>query len=442
MPPKINFNLYNLDGDMIAFLEKAGPLPMFSETGIPQNLGDLGWDDNAESLVLKGVNNTDIELGEKLVFHVQNNTGSTIVKGTPVAYNGTTGNSGKELIKVWNGSTDAARLFMGLTASDIPNGSTGYVVAFGKLRGVTTSAFPQGSILYANPAGTGLTTTIPTQGKYVVVASVISSANNGTLSVRPSVEEITSWNDVINKPASFPNADVTAATSSNTANTIVRRDGTGGVTVGTLNSSSVFTSSVVVSGGVNSTVLNVSGQSTYGTTATFVYNGTSAALHRTALGLTGVATAAPAPGIIDFLTAPTSQNLANALTDEVGTSGGFVRANGASLSNVTVGGVTSEVVHNLGNSGAAFTVNLNNGTFQRVNLTANCTVTMPTATAGRSFLIQVFTGSGGFNCVFTGVKWGGGQEPAVTPLANRMDIFSFIADGTNWYGSNTPNFIL
>lgn len=70
----------------------------------------------------------------------------------------------------------------------------------------------------------------------------------------------------------------------------------------------------------------------------FVYDGGAAAAHRTALGLTTLATTTPAANVANFLATPTSANLASALTDENGTGGGFVRAEGATLTSPTLVG--------------------------------------------------------------------------------------------------------
>ncbi len=43
------------------------------------------------------------------------------------------------------------------------------------------------------------------------------------------------------------------------------------------------------------------------------------------------------------------------------------------------------------------------------------------------------TGNG--TATFTGVKWGTAGAPTITATAGKMDILTFIADGTNWYGS-------
>jgi hypothetical protein len=100
----------------------------------------------------------------------------------------------------------------------------------------------------------------------------------------------------------------------------------------------------------------------------------------------------------------------------------------------------TETAYAIGNSGTAITIDLANGTFQSVTMTGNCTFTMPTATAGRSFTLRVGTGTGGFTGTFTGVKWSGGVAPTLTSTASRLDILAFVADGTNWYGVASQNF--
>lgn len=76
----------------------------------------------------------------------------------------------------------------------------------------------------------------------------------------------------------------------------------------------------------------------YRATSTFTYATGVAATHRTALGLTTLATTTPGTNVANFLATPTSANLASALTDENGTGGGFVRAEGASLTTPTLVG--------------------------------------------------------------------------------------------------------
>lgn len=104
------------------------------------------------------------------------------------------------------------------------------------------------------------------------------------------------------------------------------------------------------------------------------------------------------------------------------------------LSNTTVTLYTESVVA-IGNSSTSKTIDLTSGTVQTVTMTGNCTFTMPTATAGRSFILIVNTGAGGFTGTFTSVKWPNNGAPTLTTTASRWDILTFIADGTNWYGT-------
>ena len=121
------------------------------------------------------------------------------------------------------------------------------------------------------------------------------------------------------------------------------------------------------------------------------------------------------------------------MNDETGT--------GAAVfgTNPTLTGYTEATVA-IGNSGTSKTISLANGTFQTVTLTGSCTFTMPTATAGQSFILKILTGAGSFTATFTSVKWPGGTAPTITATASKYDLVSFIADGTAWSGSIIQNF--
>jgi len=87
------------------------------------------------------------------------------------------------------------------------------------------------------------------------------------------------------------------------------------------------------------------------------------------------------------------------------------------------------------NSSTAITIALTNGTVQIITLTGNATITMPTATSGKSFIMYLKQdGTGSRTVTWSTVKWAGGTAPTITSTASRQDILSFFADGTNWYG--------
>ena len=108
------------------------------------------------------------------------------------------------------------------------------------------------------------------------------------------------------------------------------------------------------------------------------------------------------------------------------------------LTNPTVTDYVESVVA-IGTVTSASTIALTSGTVQTATLTAStaCTFTMPTATAGKSFILLLkqaaTTGNG--TATFTGVKFGSAGAPTITAAAGKMDILTFVADGTNWYGS-------
>lgn len=128
---------------------------------------------------------------------------------------------------------------------------------------------------------------------------------------------------------------------------------------------------------------------------------------------------------------------ATAGTDYVTPTGSETLTN-KTLTNPSVNNYTEGVV-SIGTVSSSHTLALTNGTVQTATLTAStaCTFTMPTATAGKSFilLLKQAASTGNGTATFTGVKWGTAGAPTITATAGKMDILTFVADGTNWYGS-------
>jgi hypothetical protein len=113
------------------------------------------------------------------------------------------------------------------------------------------------------------------------------------------------------------------------------------------------------------------------------------------------------------------------------------------LTNPTVTNYVESVV-DIGTVTSSHTLVLTSGTVQTATLTAStaCTFTMPTATAGKSFilLLKQAASTGNGTATFTGVKYSAAGTPVVTATAGKMDIFSFVAHGSNWYGSVTQGY--
>jgi hypothetical protein len=112
-------------------------------------------------------------------------------------------------------------------------------------------------------------------------------------------------------------------------------------------------------------------------------------------------------------------------------SGSAVLNNTPSITNPTVTNYVETLYS--ANTSTAITVDLANGTVQNLTLTATATITMPTAVAGKSFII-ILTQNGSFTVSWSTVVWPGGTPPSLS-AATKRDIFSFFSNGTSWFGA-------
>jgi hypothetical protein len=168
--------------------------------GGPTQLGEMAWESTDGSIDAMLESGVIVAMGEDLVIRVRNTTASPITKGTALAYDGTSGASGRIEVKPWVGANiPTAKLFLGFAACDMPANSNGYSQWFGKLAEINTSGGAQTwldeQIIYAVPgASATLTNVAPTSGEYVAAAVVINagSGTSGILFVRPTFESITS----------------------------------------------------------------------------------------------------------------------------------------------------------------------------------------------------------------------------------------------------------
>ena len=144
--------------------------------------GTVSWNADEETLDIIQ-NGATLQVGQELQVHCRNNTASMITNGTVVMATGTLGASGRITIAPYDGTTDVKHV-LGITTEAIAAGDDGKVTTFGKIRGINTSSWAEGSVLYTTTNG-GLTSTVPTSGVKLAVAFVVNShAINGTLMVR------------------------------------------------------------------------------------------------------------------------------------------------------------------------------------------------------------------------------------------------------------------
>jgi len=130
-----------------------------------------------------------LNFGEELWVPVRNASGSTILNGQAVYFDGDTG--GRTNILLAKADSASTALVAGLATHDIENNTDGYVVVFGVAHGAeNTVGLSGGDPLYLSAAtGGDLTATPPTPPDFIVlVATVRTVSANGDVFVCPQID--------------------------------------------------------------------------------------------------------------------------------------------------------------------------------------------------------------------------------------------------------------
>lgn len=170
---------YTVDGTDVTF----SSVQLIGGTG---DQGTISWNTDEETLDVI-LNGATLQMGQEVHYHVRNNSGATIPNGTPVYATGTLGNSGRITVSPFIADgTIPVKFFLGVTTEDIADGTDGKVTDFGKVRGIDTTSFSDGDVLYpSSTVAGGLTNVMPTAPALSIpVAFVIHSHSNGTLFIR------------------------------------------------------------------------------------------------------------------------------------------------------------------------------------------------------------------------------------------------------------------
>lgn len=156
-------------------------------------LGRIGWNPADQTLDIGMDYNVVQQVGMETYARVENATGVTIPNGTVVGFAGVGANNTLSVTPFVADGTVPTLYILGIMTHDLPNsGEVGYCTTWGHVRGVNTSAFSVGDILYADPATPGgLTATKPTAPDAVVpIAAVLQvDATDGEIFVRPTIEQ-------------------------------------------------------------------------------------------------------------------------------------------------------------------------------------------------------------------------------------------------------------
>ncbi len=132
------------------------------------------------------------QIGQEVYARVGNTTGVTIPNGTVVGFAGSTANALLVAPYLADG-TQPTLYILGVMTHDLPDsGQKGYCTTWGFVRGMNTSAFSAGDVLYASPTVAGAFTNVkPTAPNNVVplAACITSSTTDGVIFVRPTIQQ-------------------------------------------------------------------------------------------------------------------------------------------------------------------------------------------------------------------------------------------------------------
>lgn len=161
-------------------LTDVNKVSLSTDTSLAASTGQITWNPNERTADIGLDNNVVLQVGQETVVLVRNGTASAITDGTVVMLTGSIGNSGRLVVAPYDGVSDAS-LILGIATETIASNADGFVTNYGKIRGIDTSMWSDGDVLYTNGGGLGLS---PTSSLSMKIAVVVHSHTNGTLMVR------------------------------------------------------------------------------------------------------------------------------------------------------------------------------------------------------------------------------------------------------------------
>lgn len=151
-------------------------------------VGSLAWNSGDDTLNLGHSGGVIQQIGEEIFARITNSTGSTITNGQFIGLTG----SGTAVTPFLANASVPPLYSIGVATQDIPSGERGRLTVWGRVRGLNTSSWAVGSILYSSSTiSGGLTNIKPTAPNLVIPVGVVtaSHATDGEIFVRPLIEQ-------------------------------------------------------------------------------------------------------------------------------------------------------------------------------------------------------------------------------------------------------------
>jgi hypothetical protein len=176
-----------VSGDSIDYIDLNAQAPHVSR------IRRLVWDDQDQTLAVGMDYDVVQQVGMEYFARVENATSSTIPNGAVVGFAGVGLGNVLSVAPFIADASIPSLYVLGVMTHDLPNGGdVGYCTVWGHVRGLDTSAFAVGDVLYASPTTPGGFTNVkPTAPDFAIpVAAVLfSDATDGEIFVRPIVEQ-------------------------------------------------------------------------------------------------------------------------------------------------------------------------------------------------------------------------------------------------------------
>ena len=161
--------------DNVTFADITADSVQLTGDSLATGEGLLSWNSTDHTLDIGLANGSVLQVGQEQHFYAK--ADGAIPNGAVVMFSGAQGGHVLVTLADLSSVSFEDRYLVGVATNSIANGEFGYITSFGKVRSLDTSAWTEGTILYADPATPGgLTATAPTSPLHAVaIAAVVRS---------------------------------------------------------------------------------------------------------------------------------------------------------------------------------------------------------------------------------------------------------------------------